>query len=238
MATVAAYVSYTSPRVPKTTLSAKQSLIEEWRKLIKKCNLGTLSRKPIEEALKSAERFSQYLDENAHYFIVEHKPALRDPISHIKGHFNALDNLVKQNELSPEVATEIMYLNYLYDSVHQLLFVSTYRPADTDDPSLEIEVLSTPSELFDWMFKLDYLILTLSKHTKEFQNKLLNELKASARKFLKDALNLGIFSPISTRDIFTDIKSETYFWSQKFRPPTRFQWLLAYLYDRVRDYIA
>ncbi len=226
----AAYVTYGLHEFPKTIQGAKLDLIDEWKKLIKECNLESLAQKTLEDAFKSAKKFSSYLKENASYFFIDNRPALRDPISHFRGHFEVLNQYVSHRILSEDVATELMYLNYLYDSVHQLLFVSTYQPYDTDDPSLRIEVLNIPPKLFDWMFKLDYLLVRLDK-TKSLDNELFNELKDNAQKFLRDALNLRMFLPISTRDIFT--KYRKLFWSQRIRSSIRFQWLVSYLYDRV-----
>ena len=226
----ATYAAYASHEISKTTLSIKSDLIDEWKELIKECNLFTLSQKPIGDAFKSVEKFSRYIDENASYFFIDYRPALRDPISHFKEHFKVFDDYVNRKILSPDIATELMYLNYLYDSVHQLLFVSIYQPSGTDDSSLRIEVLNIPSKLFNWMFKLDYLIIRLY-NSESLDNELFNELKANAQKFLRDALNLHIFLPISTRDIFSDYKK--LFWSQGIRFSTRFQWLISYLYNRV-----
>ncbi|ADB58811.1 hypothetical protein [Archaeoglobus profundus] len=228
--TYVTYVSHTLHEPSKTALGTKPDLIDEWKRLIEECNLFSLSRKSIRDALESVDKLSRYLDENLSYFIIDHKPALQNPISHFRKHFEVFDDYVKRKIISPDVATDLMYLNYLYDSVHQLLFVSTYQPHGTNDPSLRIEILNIPSKLFDWMFKLDYLLIGLYER-KSLDKELFNELKTSAQKFLREALNLRIFLPISTHDIFTKYKK--LFWSQEIRDSTRFKWLISYLYDRV-----
>lgn len=185
-----------SPTLPELT---KSEVIDEWKDLIETATYKSLIELDISETGKPLERLHSFIENYKEHFSIEITPVISDPIEdHIKIHFKDINDLVKDKKLNPFNADKIAEAVYLYDSVLPNLSEEIVKPKENED--LKLHILLIPEELFDWMFKVDYLFEKLIKK-RVLDNDIFIEVEKNKDEFVKKALELEIFSPIPPKKL-------------------------------------